>query len=308
VVQDPLETALGAWPMFPPLINVRHLGGLVCEWSNGEAQSTTTGTAAAYTGASTSIMPDGAAQWARYVSTYSIVDDRLLNCYAYEGFTCSFDTLVAGYWIEAHLQGLALPDTASDAEVAAAAAPFFDGIVAQVAAAGAPGPVWTPPAGTLPLPATCDGFVSPAQVQAALVTPTTLAATYPHGGWSQGAAAIEDSSDFGCMWGPETEDAGIASLSWLPGGAWTIDAIRAAAPGGLPWVTEDVSIPGLEPDETAFARCIVGDEECFVDFVLGGNLIEVGVWRESAGTPSVGTNRRTAAVDIASVIVATLRP
>jgi hypothetical protein len=289
---SPAETEYGAYPARPEEYVVRSVGGLVCEFSNGQSQSGVLGSTPTYVGVRILVLPDPGAQWDRYVDYYSVPGTRDSYCVAESlGSTCYFNGLGGGRWVDTVVVG-ATDDLAGMAVIEAA--------FTAIATAGPGAAAWTPPADTLALPDACDAYVSPAQLQAATGLSTPLA-TYGSGGggWSLrgGAQAIDGSPS--CFWAFEFADAGIGTLDVLRGGAWAwaeAQDIVASAP---------ITVAGLDEGDEAWLRCGPSDAWCVVDLVLGGNWIELHLWEDDPGEP---LNRRTAIQDIAAVVVANVTP
>lgn len=304
-VHDPAVSDLASDPILPDLYTIRQVGGMVCEWTNGVIQGGRSGLLYDYIGARVDILPDAASQWTRYADYYEPATNRDEHCQPIDTFACTLDAYVNGFWVHSYIQGLT-GIVSSEAELMAVADRFFDAVLTRVTASSTSGTLPALDPAILRLPADCDSLVTPAQVQAAIATATPLVSGRPFGGWSLGAGARENAGDGNCHWGPADADVAIGTLDWIPGGGWAVDEI-AAADAGSPWALATARIPGLTPQEHAITRCITGDEECFVDFDLGGNLVEVSVLREDLGSPSVGLDRRLAAVAIATAVVANLR-
>ncbi|MCU1407524.1 MAG: hypothetical protein JWQ43_3827 [Glaciihabitans sp.] len=305
-VGNPTTTALATQPTIPAAYPVRSLGGLVCEWSNGRPISGTAGEDTGYVGAQVSILPDATATWQQFVSTYLVVDNVQVYCTNAAPVFCSLNTLINGYWVEATLTGLTVADPTNDAAVQAAAKSYFDTVITTVTGATAPSLAWQPPAGTLPLPATCDELVTPAQVQTALGVPEPVFTTTGGGGWSQSSAAFHTAGILPCTWVLGNADIGVGSLSWLSGGSWA--ALDATATPSVPQGAQPVTVPGLDASDTAYIRCATNDDGCWVDLLVGGNWIQATVFPAEPGSPTLSVDRRTAAIQLAAQIVATVRP
>jgi len=303
--RDPAAVALASMAQMPYQYPVRSLGGLACEWSNGQTPVTDIGAASGYIGARVSVLPDAEDQWKVFAGTYLVTNDEQLYCTNAAPVLCSLDALVNGNWVEATMTGFVVDASLPDEQVRDASRTFFDPILDAISAAGSPTAPWTPSADTLTLPADCDGFITPAQVQAVLGTDEPLRTGTGGGGWSQYAAAFTDTGSLPCSWLVGNGDLDVGTLRWLPGGKWAaLDAVSLAT---VPSTAEVITVAGLEEGDQAFVRCIPGDEECWIDLIVGGNWIQVSVSREYSGSPAITVDRRSAAVGIAETIVATIR-
>lgn len=303
--RDPAAVALTSMAGMPYQYPVRSLGGLVCEWSNGQPPVTDTGAASGYIGARVSVLPEAEAQWKVFAGTYLVANNEQLYCTNVAPVACTLDALVNGSWVEATMTGFVVDASLPDEQVRATSRTFFDPIVEAISAAGQPAAPWTPAADTLALPSDCDGFITPAQVQAALGTDAELRTGKGGGGWSQYAAAFTDTGSLPCTWLVGNGDLDVGTLRWLPGGEWAaLDAVTLAL---MPSTAEQVTVAGLEDGDQAYVRCIPGDEECWIDLIVGGNWIQVSVSREYPGSPVITVDRRSAAVNIAETIITTIR-
>lgn len=285
-------TEYGAYPARPEEYIVRSVGGLVCEFSNGQTQSEVLGSAPAYVGVRIHVLPDPGAQWDRYVDYYSVPGTRDSYCVAESaGSTCYFNGLGGARWVDTVVVG-ATDDLAGMAVIEAA--------FSAIATAGTGAGVWAPPTDTLALPDACDAYVSAGQLQASTGLTTPLA-TYRAGGggWSlRGGAEVIDGSP-SCFWAFEFADAGIGTLDVLRGGAWAWAEAQEIV-GSAP-----ITVAGLDAGDGAWLRCGPSDAWCVVDLVLGGNWIELHLWEDDPGEP---LDRRTAIQSIAATVVANVTP
>lgn len=283
------ETEYGAYPARPEEYIVRSVGGLVCEFSNGQPQSRVLGPSAPYVGVRFHILPEAGTQWDRYVSYYGIAGGRDAYCAA--SSNCYLNALGGSTWVDGIVVG-----AVSDA----AGAAVLDAALAAVTAAGSGAAPWEPPTGTLPLPDDCTAYIDGPTLQAATGVSTALD-PYPGfgGGWSlvAGAFAIDGSPQ--CFWAYEFADAGIGSLDVIRGGEWAWAEAREIV-GSAP-----ITVAGLDEGDEAWLRCGPSDAWCVVDLVLGGNWLELHLWEDETAEP---LNRRTAIQDIAAVVVANVTP
>jgi len=273
---------------------VRSLGGLACEWNNGESYSSYRGYNPAYVGYRVVVLPDAASQWAKYLRYYGPEHGGHYCGSLLSGvLSCSSNDLAGDLWVEIETYGVT-----SDAAATALRTSVIDGVSAAAPVAQ----VWEPPAGTLPLPTDCEGLVPFSTVASALGTSASLFADSASGGWSLMAGATENAGVGGCLWGSADWEApgGIRSLA---GGAWAWNEARPALT--TPGSPEALTIAGLEAGDQAWIRCAPTNTECVVDLVIGGNWIEFHLW---PGSFPGAADLRATATAIAEGVVATLRP
>lgn len=288
---DPAASTMGAYPVISPSYFVRSLGGLACEWSNGQPQSNRAGSNPAYVGARVLVLPNATSQWTRYVDYYGPeVEDTFCS-----GGYCSVDAYVGSTWVHVQMSG-----TTSDASAASLGAE----IVSAIAAAGPGAAPWVVPADTAPLPADCLSLISDADVQASLGIGVPLVATTAAGGWSIEAGAEDNWQGPACHWSFLDADAGVGGLTTLVAGAWAWDEAREFLT--VPSTPVAVTLASLDAGDEAWLRCDASDSTCLVDLVIGGNWIQVHVWPDDV----MGTSydRRAGALAIAERIVANITP
>ena len=289
---DPAESTMGAYPAISPTYAVRSLGGITCEWNNGEPQSDTTGSNPAYVGTRVLVLPNATSQWDRYLDYYG-AEAEGDYCTAYEGpLRCTTDVLTGSTWVQ-------LTTVGATSEAAASA--LGAEVVAAISGAGVGAALWSPPAGTAALPTDCSGVIADDAVQTALGIDVAVQASSGGGGWSLEAGALENWGGPHCYWAFLDADAGVGSLSTLSGGAWAWAEAREFLT--LPSAPEAVTIAGLSADDEAWLRCAAADAYCLVDLVIGGNWVEAYVWPDDVG---LSIDRRAGAIAIAESIVANL--
>ncbi len=276
----------------------RSLGGIACEWNNGQVYSDSRGSNPDYSGVRVIVLPNAGAQWDRYVDYYGSDGLGLFCSEAFAPYPvgCSGNDLVGGHWVDT---------TIFDASSAAAATTLHSTILAAVGAAGPGADAWTAPADTLAIPSTCDAIVATSSVQSALGVAETLVASGPAGGWSLRAGADVNAAVVNCSWLYFDADAGVGNLRVLPAGSWAwAEAYPALT---VPAAPEPLVVAGLEADDEAWIRCASGNTECVIDLVVGGNWLEFEIWAED-GLARVTADRRAGASTIAQAIVDSLRP
>ncbi len=292
---DAGEADMGSSPTISLTYTVRSLGGLACEWNNGEPGQIPPGWSnPAYVGVIVLVLPNATSQWDRFESIYASSGAVGSYCAATSvPLYCSTNQIVGTSWVEVTVIGAASE---------AAGTALGTEALGVIGAAGPGAPAWSPPTDTLALPAECPGVVTDAAVQSALGLSDPVAASTGGGGWSLGAGARENWGGPHCYWSFVGADAGVGSLSTLPGGAWAWN--EASAFLTFPSPPASASLPGLAPGDEAWLRCASADEYCVLDLVIGRNWVEVYVWRDAG--PSV--DKRAGALAIGSEIVASLTP
>jgi len=279
---------------------VRSLGGLACEWNNGESYSSLRSTNPAYVGFRVLILPDAGSQWTKYIDIYGPEGAGHycgLRYLSPDVLSCSSNDLVGDLWVEIETNGVI-------SDVGAAA--LRTSVIDVVSAAAPVAQVWVTPAGTLPLPTDCASLVPYSTVTSALGLSEPLEGFNRGGdGWSLQAGARVIAGVVGCGWRyPDTEYS-FGNISTLAGGAWAWNEARLALT--TPAVPEPLVIAGLTAADQAWIRCAPANAECVVDLVIGGNWIEFHL-RPDEGLGFVTADRRAAATAIAEGVVATLRP
>lgn len=296
-VADAAHSTLVAGAAIVPAYVARSLGGIACEWNNGQAYSDSRGSNPDYSGVRVTVLPNAGAQWDRYVEYYG---SDGLGLFCGEVFPpyplgCNGNDLVGGHWVET---------TIFDASSAAAATALHAAILAAVGAAGPGADPWTAPADTLAIPSTCDAIAPTSAVQSALGVAESLVASGPAGGWSLRAGADVNAAVVNCNWLYYDADAGVGNLRVLPAGSWAwAEAYPALT---MPSAPEPLVVTGLEADDEAWIRCASGNAECVVDLVVGGNWLEFEIWAED-GLGRVTADRRAGASTIAQATVDSLR-
>ncbi len=299
---DPAIAELGATDNIPYSYYVRARGGLDCAWSNGKTDDGS-GTRTAMT-ATISILPDAAAGWKRYKNLYKTKSDTQAYCSGDATITsCYLDALSHGYWIAADFENInAKLKKDTSPLVAPAKAPITTAL-ASLGTLGTLRPLWTPPSGTATAPASCDGYVSTAEITKALGTSAKIVlGAGDNGGWSLGAEAESTASHLGCIFGISDSDNGYGYLTWLPGGAWAATETAKYAPG------TPITVAGLKTGDSATTWTDPVSHDINVDLVVGGNWAHFTLWDYGSASdiPKAKQPRAVAARTIAADIVARL--
>lgn len=304
VSADPVASQLGAYlriaPLgaYPPIAEahiVRSLGGIACEWNNGESYSSKVGSNPAYVGVRIQILPNATSQWEKYERIYDA---------SYGGFYCTLpncrtNALVGTNWIEALIIGVSTQP---------AAQAISDSALAALAAAGPGAPAWSAPSGTIAIGPACTDTLSETVVGLLFGVGVPLVAGNDGGGWSLGAGAGENALMPTCYYSYENEMAGVGSLRGLPAGGWAWQETRPLLTS--PSVPEPLAVVGLEDGDEAWIRCSVGDERCTLDLVVGNNWFQFETRAGETGVApgaSMTVGGRDALSRIAEAILGELR-
>jgi hypothetical protein len=289
--QNRANTEYQAWPSSPQSFLVRQLGGLVCEFSNGQPDRRVGGSSEAYVGISVYVLPDAAEQWAEHVERSSMAGAPVDCSLRPAGYFCNLDQFGANRWVDAFVLG---------AQTESAGITLANAAFALVTAAPSTDAPWSPPADTLALPDRCDVILTQAEVQAATGTtrPFVLALI---GGlqWDLYGGAQAMDPTITCTISVGDEEAYIGNITMLPGGEWAWNEARTLVN------STPITIAGLGPDDEAWLRCGPADEWCIVDLVLGHNWIELYV--KGGGITDL-FDHRAAAQALATDLVANVMP
>ena len=97
---NPAQAMMDAYPAIADVYSVRSLGGLACEWNNGQPQSDATGTNPAYVGLRVQALPNGESQFARYTDYYGTDGAGHYCATSSAPLYCSINELVGSAWVE----------------------------------------------------------------------------------------------------------------------------------------------------------------------------------------------------------------
>lgn len=254
---DPLATAASAGPSIPRMTSVVAIGGLACEWSNGEPDNSQFGTNPAYVGLLVTVVPMPDAGWSSRAAKHGMPQPGEW-C---EASFCSMTRATADAWIaaESRLGEEVAADSAAAAAVADAAA----------AAIEAASPSAAPTQPDSAIPTECEALVPTTAVES-LTGTSGLVATTSAGGWSEWAEAMSIAGNGWCRWTtPDTEES-VAAVSWIRGGRWAADRLDEA--GALVPAGSDPALDLTAPDR-ALLRCT--EYTCTVDLVVGADWLQV---------------------------------
>jgi hypothetical protein len=284
--QNRANSEYQAWPSSPEAFLVRQLGGLVCEFSNGEPDSKIAGSSEAYVGVNIYVLPDAAEQWAGHVERSPDWAGAPVRCSSLAGgFFCVVDGFGSDRWVEVFVKG-ALTESAGTTLANAA--------LALVTTAGSTDARWAPPSDTLALPDRCDAILAEAQVQAATGSTRPFQVVLVGGlPWGLYGGAQAKDPTIKCAIGLGDEESYIGDITMQPGGEWAWAEAQTLVN------STRITIAGLGPDDEAWLRCGPAEEWCIVDLVLGHNWIEVYV----QGYEVIGAFDHRAAVQALAVDV-----
>ncbi|MBG6059811.1 hypothetical protein RCH16_003214 [Cryobacterium sp. MP_M5] len=152
---SPVEFTANPGYATPAAYSVAQRGGTACSAGNGVVPQPG-GTAPGYRGVTVLVLPDAVAQWDRYASIYKYVisgagapygDAAAVVCFGRgTESSCTANILVGTVWIDVVMEGIMADADADDAAVAARVQPLLARVTQEVTRAGAPAPLWRPPA------------------------------------------------------------------------------------------------------------------------------------------------------------------
>jgi hypothetical protein len=281
-LQDSFATVLRVWddetttPRGMPLLQFRQAGGLACVWGGQEG---TDGVPDG--GLRLWISPDGVNEFKDYgtgtipgdgetLEVDTVGDNSVITCGSpqYTGLHCSADVLVGDYWILAKAS-----DTNTDLSHEDAVASFsgmLSTIADAVAGAGAPRPVWSPPADALDGAQLCsDATVAEYAlgVDPGTVTSEPLSSDYQYDEFRAVSARAAGS---GCAW--SLPDGANVRITTLQGGAWAFARLQADGIGASMPTPGDVA---SVPSENVDGELIGCGDGCQALFLYKGSLIAV---------------------------------
>jgi len=147
-VNDVLRTQYFATPSIPRHGAVAQVGGLLCEWSNGEHYSSETGSSA-FRGIQLSVLPEARSGWELFADYYGFAPTAdSVSCFAASG-VCSLDVHADGYWFSAEIA------TTVGAGTEAAVRALGDHLQAATSGFGTLREPWYP-TGLQVIPSDCD--------------------------------------------------------------------------------------------------------------------------------------------------------
>lgn len=297
---NPAGPQLDAGSGIPATYYVQSAGGVDCAWSNGKANNGSATIAAM--SATMTVLPNAAVDWAKYRTTYHLASNQQEFC---SGDTstaaCFLQALVNGYWITADFENVDVRLTSSTSPVVGQVKPVFAAAKARLAALAPSGSsAGAAPGASAGLPTACDGYVSPAEAEAALGTTATIAFSGSGDSWSLPAAAMRRTGVSFCALSPAGSGDSYGYVAVLPAGAWAVtDSLTVTN-------AKRLAVAGLGPGESATAYVNPTTSAVVVDLVVKGSWIEVDVVKldATATIPSASVAPATSAIRIAREIVA----
>lgn len=271
--------------------NVVQLGGLSCEWSNGETRYVKQSTNPAYSGLTITMLPGAEEQWPRFRDYYTVVDDQQIGCVgSAEGLPtpeCRLNALlVDDVWVRIEAIGAGVTEQRTTA--------LAESLRQQLGAATRTELAWAPPADAEPVTGDCEQLLTAAQVRDAVGAPE-LFAQQPHGGWSQMASTWLMLDAIPCSFNAATSDFGYGGIDWLPGGEW---AWEQAAPEG-----ETIELADPVGTDAAVTQC--DETGCTVHVLVASNWVQLQLY--AGDTPAPTTPLAEAAPVLAQQIVDNVR-
>ncbi len=270
---DPLVTQLGSAATIPASAAIEQVGGISCEWSNGEYMSSTIGLNVDYRGIRVDVVIADTANWALMSEIYGLDStDRMITCIS---DLCTADVrTAAGYWVAVYRQNTDHPVPLADFTA------VIDALEAEIDAFARVGSDWQAPIDTIALPGDCESVVTADQVGDAFASTDDLVAQIAGGGWSMFAGVMEHLDAMWCSFVFTESDTGPGAVYWLPGGEW---AWERAAGYSRPWGDGiRLTLDDLRDGESAWLRC--AESACSVDLIVGHHWIVFSSYREPGMT------------------------
>ena len=291
VVLPAAAAVLGASPID---YAIEQLGGIACAATDPTAAVPVDGAGPNVPGYTVLVLPDATEQYGRYAELSAGVRsgaDALYGdssggaCFGRGAeSSCTSNILVGSTWIDVELRGIDVDAALSDEDVAVWVSPLIESIVSRVAAAPAPGPLWTPAANAVALPDECAGYGTADEVRSTFERTEELwVGPAGGGGWSLPAGAWTMSGAQRCSWLLAGSDRGVLSVEALPGGAWAYGRMTSPTAAENLADGSEVSIPGVE---RASFGCASATVTCALDTVTGGNWVRFST-SSSDGDPDL---------------------
>ncbi|MRX43119.1 hypothetical protein [Agromyces kandeliae] len=255
---DPLVTASSAGIALPRMTSIIAVGGLACEWSNGEPYNSRYGANPAHVGLLVTVVPPQAGGWSDTAVRFGM-PATATSC---GGWSCTATQVASGAWVQAQaMDGSGEPDPTAFGRV-------VDAAVAAIDAASPPGPQATTGSA---IPGDCQAVVPDAVVESVTGVADVVETSWA-GGWSEWAEAKTIAGDRGCLWLRADADEVVVGTDWVRGGRWAYD--RIADGGGLMQAGSDLGLDLVAPD-LAVLRCDPADGHCAVDLLIGADWVQV---------------------------------
>ena len=246
---------------------LRQLGGLSCEWTNGLDRPDNNGNPAAFADVTITALPEAEIEWTQYKTQpgSEVSGDRQVNCYLKDN--CEANAFIAGWWVTLYAQGPLA--TRSDAKNTTLVDTALDTIEATLTAAGPGTGDWQAPAETLALGDGCGDVISEVRLAEILGGDVSTVTAYDGGVYFLGNAVDDRLGITPCYWNLAGEDFG--GITALPGGAWAADEPSLFSSSKKP-----VEIPGLVDSDSAFMWCETDySTTCTLELAVGHNFMSL---------------------------------
>ena len=295
---NPHEAIRGAGVDLPYTFAIEALGGIACQWSNGEFSNSTYTSNPDYRGVRISLLPTTAADAEGYGYSTSGDVEESIRCDSDGYFTCEGGVFVNDkWWIAVEADGV---DASNEAD---AKAHFFDVVSAAKTAveSAADLPAWTPPADTVAIGPECPDIIPNETVETTFDTDSAIGNSADIGygdSYSIHAAARAQLDAKRCFW--STSDAAVVGTAlWIPAGAWawTQSQTFPSVSDGL----ESLEVDGGE----AWLACN-DDAPCVLDVVVGNNWIEANFYVGKDGGIDADKSTPEAYTTIAQAMIDTV--
>ncbi len=206
------ETEFAAIQWIPYSAAVTQVGGLLCEWSNGQPYSAEVG-ASAFRGIQIAIIPDADAVWQSLVDASGM--DPVIGQADCNGAGCFINQFSNGYWLSAEIDE-------DNVHLKSDAIEAFKANFKQVAATwGAPTEAPHP---QVPIAADCAALLPESLVLELLPGDSPLPQTDTDFPYITYREAARRNGDLSCWW---MTTMGTVRLQTLTGGAWLADSLGA---------------------------------------------------------------------------------
>jgi hypothetical protein len=261
------------------------LGGLMCDWDDGQAWSAWQGPPDGRQTVRLHLVRDAAAAAQKYVDTYAEQLDTSPygptaggpRCtgveYGQSSGYCHFDAWLADAWIEFSVSGIVLDDFVSDAEAVAAFTVLTDHVVETLAAEPSPPAVWTAPV-SASTATECEQLASADDVRAITGNADTWFGLYWDGPRiGQYSFATDTIGALRCSVGFAESEGSLGEVAYLPGGDWAFATLGDdwAAEGGVA-----TPVAGLG-NEDAVLRCADPHDDCLLDLRIDRDWVRLSI-------------------------------
>lgn len=269
----------------PDVAAIDQLGALMCGWDDGQSWSAWQGPPEGQQVVRLHLVRDAAEAAQRYVDTYAgqigpspygptASGPRCVGVeYGQSSGYCHFDAWLSDTWIEFTVDGIALDDFASDAEIVAAFTVLTDRVVETLAAEPPHTEAWTAPV-SASTATDCEQLASDDEVRTITGAANTSFGPYWDGPRiGQYSFASDHVVSLKCWILIDDTEASLGGVSYLPGGDWAFETLGDdwASAGGV-----ETSIAGLD-DGDAVLRCADPRDGCILDLRVDRDWVRISM-------------------------------